>query len=411
MDKEEAIMVLAKELSSRTKRKPVFEEWLKENLIRNCSAFCQVGEPVFVDLPAEIYSDEDVAVIVADKVLPQNPCFKHANYFFLTSRHTMGDTRYSCSQESPYVVTSLALLGNKDEQELKKLFYKDVPDEVSRAMARMDIKNYITLYKSYVNQPPGYSSDSFLEFIKIFLDFASMKKYDSQNERTIRDFDNIGGIDLLNTQLQEIGIKNHISTTEYREESTIKSHPKYVHKKNMDDIVNEIEMEFGSGNGIESGYPLLSSFYNFVFALPYEEQNIEANKHILNSCQNIPGLDYLKIMTDEYSKDKYFQEYFDSLGGEQQQKVVRCLQAAEQERNIAHDSFLWSKGFNEISLDYMQLYKKDASEFIEYFSSKQPKEKKIILKDIMGCDYTNKEVAEWLDENELDLLREVSMYE
>ena len=57
----------------------------------------------------------------------------------------------------------------------------------------------------------------------------------------------------------------------------------------------------------------------------------------------------------------------------------------------------------------MRLYEDDADEFIEYFKIRSPQEKKIIIKGIMDCDYTNKPVAKWLDENELDLIREVSM--
>ena len=57
----------------------------------------------------------------------------------------------------------------------------------------------------------------------------------------------------------------------------------------------------------------------------------------------------------------------------------------------------------------MRLYKKDYQEFIEYFRNKKQDEKKTILKSIMNCDYTNEDVASWLHENEIELLREVSM--
>ena len=113
-------------------------------------------------------------------------------------------------------------------------------------------------------------------------------------------------------------------------------------------------------------------------------------------------------MGKEYTEGKYFTEYFDCLCNEQQQKVVCCLKLLP-EKNLANDSFLWSKGFKEVTLDYMDIYQNDADKFIDYFKSRAPGEKKTILKDIMGCDYNNKPIADWLDENELELMRKVSM--
>ncbi len=46
---------------------------------------------------------------------------------------------------------------------------------------------------------------------------------------------------------------------------------------------------------------------------------------------------------------------------------------------------------------------------MEYFTSRDVQGKKIILKDIMGCNVTNEKVVEWLNMNYSDLIREVGL--
>ena len=159
--------------------------------------------------------------------------------------------------------------------------------------------------------------------------------------------------------------------------------------------------------------PIYKSYSNihhnlkeFVFSLPTEDQNIILNQKILETTTNINII--TDILYDAYREEKHFKEYFEVVNKEAQNQAVNALRHA-QERNLSFDSFLWDKGFKEVNLDYMRLYKRDADEFIEYFKSKKPDDKKTILKGIMKYDYTNKAVADWLDENELDLIREVSL--
>jgi len=57
----------------------------------------------------------------------------------------------------------------------------------------------------------------------------------------------------------------------------------------------------------------------------------------------------------------------------------------------------------------LQLYKNDAERFIKYFSMMSVDKKKTILDVIMSYDFTNEEVAEWLDKHEHNLVREVGL--
>lgn len=56
----------------------------------------------------------------------------------------------------------------------------------------------------------------------------------------------------------------------------------------------------------------------------------------------------------------------------------------------------------------LRLYKDNSKRFIEYFSKIEDKNrKKDLLNLIFSCDYENKEVIEWFNKNEQDLIREV----
>lgn len=62
----------------------------------------------------------------------------------------------------------------------------------------------------------------------------------------------------------------------------------------------------------------------------------------------------------------------------------------------------------EKDADYMQIYKKDAVDFLAYFSRCTNCSKKKILKSLFESDFVNEEVIAWLEKNETDIMREAS---
>ncbi|MDP2906432.1 MAG: hypothetical protein Q8O03_00680 [Nanoarchaeota archaeon] len=54
----------------------------------------------------------------------------------------------------------------------------------------------------------------------------------------------------------------------------------------------------------------------------------------------------------------------------------------------------------------LRLYRNDTKKFIKFFSKIDKNKKKGLLNEIFSCDYENKEVIDWLNNNEQDLLRE-----
>jgi ribosomal protein L23 len=82
-------------------------------------------------------------------------------------------------------------------------------------------------------------------------------------------------------------------------------------------------------------------------------------------------------------------------------KLKKRILSEEEIRNEVEDMFNTDPKINGLSL-----YKENSKRFITYFSKMGKDKKKDLLNVIFSCDYDNKEVIEWLNKNELDLLRE-----
>jgi len=411
MDKEKATKILAKELGDKVGRSEVIESSHKDNLIKNASAVYQVGNPLFFEfhhnkfyIPDYSNSDE---LTLTRLVLKQNKSFADANYFFLENVHTQGH-KYGADR-SRLAATPYAIIGKKEESSLRKLFYKNVLPEIAYAMSVLGIESFIDLYRDYKESSFKCSASPFvtkvlkedLAMLKTFVVFAMDIKYDGDEEASKKIFKSFGGIESLNALLK----RNKLLPLE----SSHNHSEGYVHKTGVSVVVKHIQNSIESLKTFSKEYNNHSTdeFTDFVFfSLPYEEQNLESNKHILKSS---PNLDFVTaVLSKEYSEGKHFQEYFEALDKEVQEKIVGSLKSLPNKKPV-YDSFLWSKGFQNIELDYVSMYKDDAGIFIDYFSKKSVQEKKVILKDIINCDFVNEKVADWLNHNESDLLREVGL--
>lgn len=410
MDKEKAAKTLSKELSDKLGlgREAIIEDSYKDNLIKNSLAVYQIGSPVLIDFSEGEFIGQISRRNIIEVLLAYGGSFAEANYYFL--KNTQLDTDcYGCNKRSRFAVTPYALIGKKEESSLRKLFYKNVQPEIAYAMSTLEIEDFIDFYKNYKDSSLIYPAAPIvmkvlkedLEVVEKFIDFATKLKYDDDEEvhrNVFRQFDSLGS---LNSRLERL-----ISGTIIKPS---RKHPdNYVHREDISNVVKQV-LEFMESVKYSKNHdnPLLNEFINFVFfSLPYEEQNIESNKKILKSSSNLNFV--AAVLSKEYSNGQHFQAYFEVLGKELQDKVIESLKFLSDKKPV-YDSFLWSKGFNDINLDHVDMYKKDANIFIDYFSKRSVQEKKTILKDIMGCDFVNEKVADWLNQNEPDLIREVGL--
>ena len=136
MDKEKATRILAKALAEKVGSSVVGEVSYKDRLVEKAYLIYQVGEPFFV--LNDHYHDKKIFV-VDDKT-----DFLDANYFFLET--LPGDCE---SYESRCMVTPYALIGDKEEKDIRGIFYKDIPPEVVYAMDFLNIKHYADIYAEY----------------------------------------------------------------------------------------------------------------------------------------------------------------------------------------------------------------------------------------------------------------------
>ena len=149
----------------------------------------------------------------------------------------------------------------------------------------------------------------------------------------------------------------------------------------------------------------ISDFFSIVFSLPYEEQNITANKAIFRSY--IRYFDFEEVLVRDYSKGEYFQEYFESLSHNIKSMVASRIESLEQ-RNLNNDVFLLKERFFVKGVNLIELYKNDTESFIKYFEGGLNLEsQKFLIEEIYKESFINQEVVEWLEKNYAHLLREV----
>ena len=59
-------------------------------------------------------------------------------------------------------------------------------------------------------------------------------------------------------------------------------------------------------------------------------------------------------------------------------------------------------------MSHLDLYKNDTNQFISYFKRSEKHVQELIVSDLFNCEYTNKEVIEFLEKEYSNLLRDVS---
>lgn len=410
MDKEKATRILAKELVKSDGQKFVTDHAYKKHLLEQSLSCYPVKYEKPFSFTSKIYwpyegghvlSIEQYNKNVNDyrkEVVDYCTNVNDANYVFVEHAENLSFNESYSLLHLADTFSFFALIREEEAEHLRKRVYKDVQPEVICAMNTLGIKHYVDVYRLYI-------SNNFLEILdalsvsKKFTDFVSELSYDNDGEVGKSKFDIFEGIDVLNKCFEKLKVKTFISLTEYRQSTS----SGYVHRKNLAEVVEELR----SLPAMNLDSKLIDDFFNFVFFLPDEDQNIEYNKAILKSYSQ--SLNYKQVLVKEYSEGDHFCEYFDILSNDLQEEVVKSLKNDPCKKKPVYDSFLWSKGFKDIELDYLNFYKEKASIFIEYFSQRGADEKKVILQDIMNCDFVNEEVANWLNQNEVELLREVGL--
>ena len=392
MNKEKATRALAKELGN-LERTVVIEDSYKNSLVKNASSAYQVGDPLVLTFyDNKFHSGKDRKSKVSEIMLSHDSSFIEANYFFMTSIPSSKIGR------PDFMVTPYALIGEKEKNSLKKLFYKDINPEILDAMKTVGAENFASLYEQYSHD--GSPFNKMLKDIKSIKDLISGAEdleSDEYGYVSKESFSSWGGIDCLNSKLKKIGA-DALLTPDF---------DGAVHEDVVSEVIDDLSDLL---KNIKRRYwdPLLSEFIDIVFfSLSYEEQNVDVNKKFLREYTDLGFV--TNVLLKEYSKGKHFQEYFSSLKKEVQNEVVGILKNIP--RNPLYDHFLWYKGFKDFKLDIRILYKESSGDFIKYFKDKNVEEKKVILKDIMDYEFTNEKVAKFLNKKYLDLVREVGLNE
>ncbi len=395
MDKYEATKTLTGKLAEHFGTLVVSDDVYKDQLVKKAQHVYVIGNPIDVGLYRDgsqilyIKKDANNKCIESKKLEDVITEFIPAgtNYIFSSSKVMMNENRLV------FNVTPYSIIGDKEIEALKSMFYKKYDINAKEALDTLGIKNFFELYQSYFNNDTEFQKllfNNFENFKKELLDFLKDCKYDGDGDTKLEAFESKFGLSNLNSQFKKLGINFHITTEN-----------KYIKRNEVNRLTKLLE-EHDPLLSAEGSFSL--EFLKFVFTLPYEDQNIEMNKSLLKKFNHI--LDLKTLLLKEFKQGKHFKEYFELLEDNKQEEIVKIIkQSGFQNSDINH--YLWMMGSKDIRLDYLKLYKEEAEEFISYFKDRPSEEKKVILNDIMECDFINDKVTEWLNQNESDLIREV----
>ncbi len=403
MDKYKATKVLTKELVKHNGQLIISDQNYMKKLFNESEQIYAAGNPVeFREDLSSLTQKQEFYDLTNGNSFPNIEEFikghvpEEANYLF-----DLGHTPQYKSSLIKRALTPYSIIGSKEIEDVKRLFYKNYDLKIREAVSSLGIKDYFELYMAYSSEDSEnifQESLGFSKFRQETVEFLNQITYDKDNEVNMTDFKGIHQIDSLNSTLKKFSIDFSLQP---RSETT------WIKRCNIENLIELINKGNPEYNILIYDSPddkLIHDFYRFAFEMPYEDQNIEANKGLLEKTPHLLDMDI--ILLREF-QGKHFKEYFEVLNAENQKRIVWKIKNSGME-NTANNSFLWSEGFKEVNLDHMNLYMEDADGFIEYFQTKNPEEKKIIIRDVLACDHTNSNIENWLNENEIELIREAS---
>ncbi|MDP2908803.1 MAG: hypothetical protein Q8N77_03270 [Nanoarchaeota archaeon] len=400
MDKYQATRILTEKLAEHFGRLVISDEQYKEKLVEGSQHVYVVGNPIDLcldrDFPVFYYTRKNakgkeqstnLEEVIKDSI-PSG-----TNYLFLWMKK-LSDCRFF-AQVTPY-----SIIGSKEADAVKKLFYKNDDVGIREAVGTLGIKDFYRLYKAYLNNSKKFYAmlfnGDFENLKKEVVAFSQSLSYDSSEETRLSQFEEKFGIKKLNSDLSMFGVEFTLPSAQ--QVSWLKKH----RVEKLVDMLNKHIPPLDEKNTLNI------EFLRFVFEMPYEDQNVEVNKFLLKNFSHFLDIDL--VMLREYQTGRHFNEYFELLDKDRQEGIVSMVKRSGI-KNESYNVFLWSQGFKDIDLDYLKFYKEDATGFIAYFSSRSPEEKKFMIRDVMGCDFVNEEVVKWLNDNETDLVREVGFNE
>lgn len=307
---------------------------------------------------------------------------KGINYLFIQSFYDNNGKLFD-------LVSAFALVGKGEAEHLKRKFYVNVPEEIREAMETLGINHYIDNYKRY------RAND--LAFLSEIIPKKPDQSFIGQRVVCVKEYENgvfpgeEGVINQINKDRIGVLWDNYLG--ERHDNFGPNGHCWWVGHSNIKRMIKEEPIQFAE----------------FVFTLPKEDQNFEANKVLLKNghCRNIA-----EIMANEYSSPTFL-EYWAVLNDNDKKKVVQAIKKGNEDNSLKIDLEvnwkLYNQGF-DVTLDFISLYTIGGDGcFEEYFKSKEKKDQELIIKAILQLPSgtTNKKVNAWLSKNYPKLVEEI----
>lgn len=260
MDKRTATLTLTEKLVNLGYISLVVDPAVKSYLLNNAKSVVlalKKGRIRTVHLGELHYSRFKETLVPKGSLPSELGDFPEANYFFAEGGNS---SDYGHYLKNP-LVTPVALIGEAEERVLKESFYKGAEDKVAKAFEVLNLPNFIGQYNFYCSWSGELPLP--LQLKKGYRPFMEGEKVELGDIIRGTNSGNYYLVDEIRADKK--GVKDYIGYTFINEALTNMAG---TERKECSDC-NAIPVKKGI---------LDADFLKFVFSLPYEEQNINANK-------------------------------------------------------------------------------------------------------------------------------------
>ncbi|MBI5148551.1 hypothetical protein HZA33_02635 [Candidatus Pacearchaeota archaeon] len=356
MSLEDSILKLSTELSKKRYVHTVTDPAIKQALLQNSRWINDTGE-------------------------------RTENYVFDDGeRRIRARGNYVFSDEDGRIRTRVALIGEKEIRQLREIFYKNVPENIKFALDELNIKTFEGLYSLYKNDIPK------------FLD--GVNKADKED---IVQLDLEGQIGYLVVDSSYFYTSNPKELFMFGQ----RYFDKYLEEKAHSGEKNEYSQR---GIKIIKKNPFTQHFLEFVFRLPEEDKNEQANVEIIKQFSHLINTsDIIFGFYENRREDRKFMDYFEASNEEAKKTLLNMINSLQQhEFNDEINEQLFKRGY-QAPVKIVRLYEQNPSDFMRYFSKVHTLERKKILDTLFELpkERINPEISRWLSENYAELVEEV----
>lgn len=326
-----------------------------------------------------------------------------ANYLFVDIQQT---ERYRNVGGTPYRV-----IGPHEERVLREAFYKDVPFEVRDALTALGIPHFIELYELYAQKSDKPFTERLTEAVA---EAASILLRDSPALSAYYHSDSLR-LGELAFVLHNCNGNSEIPKGQGFFFQVAASQNCWLHGWKMESLfANKPSRAITEYHSLTESvrlsqmpeFTFAEDFPEFVFTLPEEDRNPDADREILN----IDSLPLERVMLRTYREHpELFLGYFEALDEEKRLRVAREVSLLTDGKKDNLDVALFLMGYESVRPEAEMLLS-NADALVRYVKVMNAEEQEALMRMLYQKKDLSSEVMQRLSDEFPELVERVGMY-